>query len=214
MPRVSGAEIAEPLWAIEWSDEAGGLSAVEPAPEEIRVASPLLASYYNDEHNRRMLDHQALLSTEDVVACYADLRRAGGRPLLLHRAGTLMGDADVRRIETRAGAARKTGELAIMMGARAAQGRGLGTRYAIMLHAFAFQVLAIDRAYVSIIPGNVASRRLFDKLGYAVDDSPAARAFIDEASDVTMSVERAGFEARWRAELASLRITRRQVVPG
>jgi RimJ/RimL family protein N-acetyltransferase len=212
MPPAEGVEIAEPLWAIEWPDKAGGLSAVEPTPAEIEVAAPHLASYYNDEHNRRMLDHQALLSVEDVVGCYAELRRAGGRPLLLHRAGELMGDADVRHIEAHTGAARRTGELAIMIGARAAQGRGLGTRYAVMLHAFAFQVLALDRAYVSIIPGNVASRRLFDRLGYEVDDSPEARAYVDEASDVTMSVERAGFEARWRVEIASLRVTRRQLL--
>jgi RimJ/RimL family protein N-acetyltransferase len=100
----------------------------------------------------------------------------------------LMGDADFRNIEGR------VGEFAIMIGGRATQGRGLGTRFGLMLHVFGFAVLGLEQIYISVIPANIASRRLFEKLGYQIDDSPAAREFIDEESDLTMSLARATFE--------------------
>ena len=42
-----------------------------------------------------------------------------------------------------------------MIAARATQGRGLGARFAIMLHAFGFGPLGLDRIYVGIVPANV-----------------------------------------------------------
>jgi RimJ/RimL family protein N-acetyltransferase len=186
------------LWAVEWRRGDELLSAIEPTGEEIAGAAAVLAASYNDDHNRRMMAHEETLDAGEVVAYYGELRGEGGRPFLLQLDGALVGDADLRNIE---GA---TGEFAIMIGARAAQGRGLGTRYAIMLHAFAFAVLGLDRLYMSVIPANTASRRLFDRLGYAIDDSPEARAFADEDSDVTMSIARARFEGLWRAELGQI----------
>ena len=41
-----------------------------------------------------------------------------------------------------------------------------------MLHAFGYDVLGLERIYISVIPANAASRRLFEKLGYQRDDSP------------------------------------------
>jgi RimJ/RimL family protein N-acetyltransferase len=113
----------------------------------------------------------------------------GGRAFLLLRDGALAGDGAFRGIADHAA------EMSIMIGARDAQGRGLGTRFATMLHAFAFRVLDLHRVYVAIVPANAASRRLFEKLGYRVDDSPAARDYADEETDVTMSVDRSTFEA-------------------
>jgi RimJ/RimL family protein N-acetyltransferase len=96
-----------------------------------------------------------------------------------------------------------------MIGARAAQGRGLGTRFATMLHAFAFEVLDLARVYMSVIPANAASQRLFAKLGYQPDDSPEARAFADDETDLTMSVARRPFELLWQHELAAIRLHER-----
>jgi RimJ/RimL family protein N-acetyltransferase len=186
------------LWAVEWRRGDELLSATEPTGEELAGAAAALAAAYNDDHNRRMMAHEETLDADEVVAYYSELRGEGGRPFLLQLDGALMGDADLRNIEGGAG------EFAIMIGARAAQGRGLGTRYAIMLHAFAFSVLGLDRLYMSVIPANTASRRLFEKLGYALDDSPEARDFADEDSDVTMSIAREPFESLWRAELRQI----------
>jgi RimJ/RimL family protein N-acetyltransferase len=196
------------MWAIEWGQPAAGdlLSAVEPTAEEIARAAPELAAFYNDPHNRAMMTNQEEHTAADVAAYYADLRAEGGRPLLLRLgpAGEqLMGDADLRNIEG------PTGEIAILVGARAAQGRGLGTRYAIMAHAFAFDVLHLARVYAAIIPANAASRRVFEKLGYEIDDSPDARDFADEDSDIIMSIDRARFEGIHATALAEIRVSKR-----
>jgi RimJ/RimL family protein N-acetyltransferase len=188
------------LWAVEWKQGDETLTALEPTGEELRRAAPELAAFYNDSHNRAMMAHETEAYTAaDVIAYYETLRTEEGRPFLLFLDGVLMGDADFRNIEDRAG------EFAIMIGGRATQGRGLGTRFGLMLHAFGYDVLGLDRIYISVIPSNTASRRLFEKLGYQSDDSPEAREFIDEQSDLTMSLARSAFESARHAERAAIR---------
>src|SRR5215471_8891809 len=130
---------ARRLWAVEWRQGTELLAAIEPTDDEIAKAAPALAAFYNHEHNRRMMAHEETLDADEVVDYYHELRAEGGRPFLLQLGAgadaTLMGDADLRNIDA------PTGEFAIMIGAQAAQGRGFGTRFAVMVHAFAFQVL-------------------------------------------------------------------------
>jgi RimJ/RimL family protein N-acetyltransferase len=184
---------------IVWGD----LVAFEPTPDEVAAAAPALAAAYSDAHNAPLMGHTAPLEPADVIDHYADLADEGARAFLLHDRGVLAGDGDLRDIDD--GAA----ELAILIAARAAQGKGLGTRFAIMLHAFAFRVLGLTRVYVAIVPANAASLRLFARLGYQPDDSPAARDYADEPSDLTFSLERAAFEQRHAAELSAIEITPR-----
>jgi RimJ/RimL family protein N-acetyltransferase len=192
------------LWAVEWKQGDETLLAIEPTVAELRRAAPALAAFYNDAHNRQMMAHEeGAFTAGDVVAYYEELRVGEGRPFLLYLNGELMGDADFRNIEE------KTGEFAIMIGARVTQGRGLGTRFGRMLHAFGFGALGLDRIYISVIPANAASRRLFEKLGYELDDSPEAREFIDEASDITMSLGRAAFARARTDDQAAIRIFER-----
>jgi len=120
----------------------------------------------------------------------------------------LMGDADLRGL--RDGAA----EFAFMIAARDHQGKGLGTRFALMVHACAFSGLGLHRVYASIAPANRASRRVFEKLGYQVDVSPEARTFADEPGDVTMVIDRAAFESKHAVTLRQLRIDLIREQPG
>jgi RimJ/RimL family protein N-acetyltransferase len=191
------------LWEVRWRIDGDELRAFEPTTGEVAGAAPRLAADYNDMHNRRMMAHDDDLSAEDVASYYDELRSDGGRPFLLERGGELMGDADLRNIEG------EMGEFAILIGARETQGRGLGTRYAVMVHSFAFRVMDLARLYVSIIPENAASRRLFEKLGYRLDDSDEARELVDDDSDVTMSIERGAFEAAWSGALGEIALARR-----
>lgn len=170
-----------PRCFVEWSRPDGLWRALEPTPAELAVAAPRLAQDYNEPHNRAMMTNSGDQSPDDVVELWADMRRHGGRPFLLFLDDTLMGDADLRHI------ADGRAEFAIMVGSRAQQGRGVGTRFALMLHVLAFQSWGLERLYVSIIPANSASIRLFQKLGYQPDDSPAARCYAEEPDDVTLS---------------------------
>jgi RimJ/RimL family protein N-acetyltransferase len=187
-------------YRIEWTTELGELVACEPTEAEVAAVAPELAAAYSDPHNAALMGHVELLDADDVVDHYGDLIDEGAHAFLLHHDGALAGDADVREIDD--GAA----EFAIMVGPRAAQGRGLGTRFAVMLHAFAFRVLGLSRLYVAIVPANAASLRLFDKLGYRPDSSPAARDYADDPDDMTFSVERATFERLQALSLAQIRM--------
>lgn len=202
----------ESLWIVESGRDDELLRAMEPTSREIVAASPRLAAFYNDGHNRAMLAHAGELSPDEVIAYYDDLRADGSRPFLLWQHGVLAGDADFRNIRS------GTAEFAILIGNRGTQGRGIGTRFAAMLHVFAFRILRIARVYVSIIPRNAASRRLFEKLGYQIDDSPEARDIIDEDSDVTMSIDQDRFEAAVRDRFGptnlGIRLIERAPAPG
>jgi RimJ/RimL family protein N-acetyltransferase len=193
--------ISPPRWSVEWERPAETLRIVEPAPAEVAAVASQLADYYNDPYNRAMLAHTQQLSLADVIEHYRSLRAEHGRPLLLTIDGRLVGDADLRGI----GGGRA--ELAILIGERSLQGRGLGAAFGVMVHALSFRVLALTHTCVSILPENRASRGLFQKLGYEIDDSPEARAITDESTDITMSLPRDRFERRFAVELAALRFS-------
>ena len=178
----------EPRLVVEWQTPGDRLRAFEPTREEITRFAPLLAAFYNDAYNRSMMANTVAMTTDEVVEHYEGLRRKGGRPFLLERDGALLGDADLRHVTA------QTAEFAILIGQRLEQGRGIGTRFAILLHALGFRGLGLERTFVSIIPANLPSQRLFAKIGYTRDDSFAARAFADERTDLTLSMSRATFE--------------------
>ncbi len=192
-------------YGVQWV--SAGLMALEPSDSELAASAPELAAAYNDPHNRAMLGNATHMSAHDVVAHYQLLRAAGGRPLIFFQDVdqdelALVGDGDLRNIEkTRA-------EFALLIAQTSAHGKGLGTRFALMLHALAFapKGLDVDELFVTILPGNAASQRLFAKLGYAVDQRPAARRYIDDESDISMSVDRARFTAAHATELAEISV--------
>jgi RimJ/RimL family protein N-acetyltransferase len=189
---------AEPRWNVTWPTEAGCLRAYEPTAEEIAAAAPSLAEFYNDAYNRAMMGNSVVMAARDVVEHFASLRRAGGKPFLLAHDGVLAGDADLRHLATR------TAEFAILVGRRPEQGKGLGTRFAISLHAFAFAGLGLERLFISIVPANLPSQRLFARLGYQPDSSPAARVFADRDSDLTFSLDRETFLSAHAAVLLQI----------
>ena len=178
----------EPRLVVEWQTPEDHLRAYEPTREETVRWAPTLSAYYNDEYNGSMMANTVAMSSDDVVEHFESLRHAGTRAFLLERNDVLLGDADLRRITAR------SAEFAILIGQRPEQGKGIVTRFALMLHALAFRGLGLEQIVVSIIPANLPSRRLFAKLGYTSDDSPAARATIDHPSDLTLSIGRSDFD--------------------
>ena len=171
-------------------------------PSRVRppAAIAALAAAYNDPHNAPLLGHTEDVDEDDVIAHYADVAEAGGRNFLVLADDQLVADGDLRKV------GRGAAEFAFMVASPGAQGKGLGTRIATMIHAFGFHRLALDRIYASIIPGNAASRRVFEKLGYRIDDSPAAREYADDPGDVTMVIDRAAFERSHAQAMAEIEI--------
>ena len=198
MPTGNGMNL-EPRLVVDWQSAGERLRAFEPTREEIARFAPTLAGYYNDDYNRSMMANTVTMTVDEVVEHFEGLRHKGGRPFLLERDGALVGDADLRHITAR------TAEFAILVGQRPEQGKGIGTRFAILLHALAFRGLGLERIFVSIIPANLPSQRLFTKIGYTRDDSPAARAFADEPTDLTLSMGRATFDNAHAPALEEIR---------
>lgn len=174
---------------VQWTRSDGVYRAAEPDDVELARCARALADAYNEPHNRAMMANDALFEPQDVIALWTDMRRSGGRPFLLYRDDEWMGDADFRHV------ADGRAEFAIMIGARARQGRGVGTTFGTMLHALAFSAWQLHHVYVTIIPANIASQRLFAKLGYHPDASPHARSYADADDDVSMSCDFAQFAA-------------------
>lgn len=185
------------MFRIDW--QAEGLSAIEPTLDEVRVHAGALAVGYNEPRNAQLMGHTAALEPDEVIEHYSDMADEGAHQFLLFANGALAGDADLRGIED--GAA----EFAFMIGAPAAQGKGLGTKFATMIYAFAFEQLRLHTVYASVVPENVASKRVFEKLGCAVDDSLVAREYADEPGDLVLSVDRATFHRVNAAALAHIR---------
>lgn len=191
---------ATPGFCIEWTTDVGELVAVEARLPDVAAHAVELAAGYNEPQNAGFMGHVEPFSETEVLDHYKSMLDEGARPFLLYLEGKLVGDADLRAIGD--GAA----EFAFMIAARDKQGKGLGTKFALMVHAYAFTTLGLDRVYASIVPKNRASRRVFEKLGYTLDDSAEARAFADEADDVTMVIDRETFERAHSVALAQLRI--------
>jgi RimJ/RimL family protein N-acetyltransferase len=189
--------------AVDWNVSGLRLRAIEPTEAEVAAAAERLARAYNDPRNAELLGHTELLDADDVIDHYAELAGEGARQFLLYVDGALAGDADLRGIEG------GTAEFAFLIGDPIAQGRGLGTRFAVMIHAFGFATLDLDVIYASVVPENVASRRVFEKLGYRADDSPRARHYADAPGDVTLSIDRATFAAAHATALAAIDVAER-----
>ena len=180
------------MHVIAWD----ALSVVEPTAAEVAVAAPALAAAYNDPRNATLLGHTSELTAGDVVEHYARLAAAGAHGFLLYEHGVLAGDADLRDVED------GTAEFAFLICAPSTQGKGLGTRFATMIHAFAFTTLGLARIYASVIPQNAASLRVFEKLGY-VRDTTTDRG---DAGDIVLRADRECFVRDHAAALAAIRI--------
>jgi len=190
-------------YRIDWSSDAGQLAAFEPTLDEVATHADALARGYNEPRNAELMGHTEPIAPEDVVELFEEAAEEGVRSFLLFTAGEFAGDGDLRGIHD------GTAEFAFMIGAPAAQGKGLGTRYATMIHAFGFQELGLHHIYASIVPANVASRRVFEKMGYLPDDSSIARSYADEPGDIVMVIDRATFERFAAAALTQIHIAMR-----
>jgi ribosomal-protein-alanine N-acetyltransferase len=158
---------------IVWSE------LVALTPGDVTPYAAALAAAYNDPKNSALLGNTQAMSVADVIEHYATLPY----PFVLLADGELAGDADLR------GVAGGAAEFAFLIAAPSAQGKGLGTRFATMIHAAAFRTLGLERVYASVIPDNTASLRVFEKLGYVPDETLA----YGDPGDIVLRLDRAAF---------------------
>jgi RimJ/RimL family protein N-acetyltransferase len=189
---------------VEWVMADARLRLVEPTTEEVRAHAATLAEFYNEPVNRALLTNEHEFEPEDVVDQFREMQEDGGHAFLLFADETMMGDCDLRHIE---GA---SAELAIMVGARARQAKGFGTRFGTMLLAFGFGRLGLSRIFASVRPENAGSLRMLGKVGLVLDASPEARRFAEAEDDVCMRVEAGAFKRAHAHAMAAIRVTTRE----
>ncbi len=197
--------LPEGYWSVESLEGEARLRVYEPTPAEVQASASSLAAFYNDDHNAAMMTNTRRFAAADVVEWYARSRARGDRLFWLERDGELLGDADFRNIEG------SEAEFAILIGRRCQQNRGWGTRFAAMMHVAARRVFGFDRVYATVIPRNIASRRVLEKLGYRLDASPKARLLLEREDELAMSLDLAQFEQLHAGLLQRAVITRRGV---
>jgi RimJ/RimL family protein N-acetyltransferase len=174
---------------IDWKHpDAGALLAIEPTDAEITQHSLALSTGYNEPTNAELMGHANAISPSEVIDAYTESIAGGMRAFLLFVDGAFAGDADLRNFRG------NTAEFAFMIAAPTAQGKGLGTAFATMIHAFGFRTLDLHRIYASVVPHNTASQRVFEKLGYVVDETRAGREYAEEPGDIVLVLERAAFQ--------------------
>lgn len=181
---------------IRWNE----LRAIEPSRHDLMRYSNVLAEGYNDPVNAALMGHTSLITPREVVEMYEEAIENGMRAFLFFVGDEFAGDGDLRNPRGAPGEASAlrfardmTAEFAFMIATPAAQGKGLGTRFATMLHAFGFREIGLRKIYASVVPHNTASLRVFEKLGYLVDDSPEGREYAEEPGDITLSLGREAF---------------------
>ena len=191
----------------------GPLRAIEPSRHELMRYSEHLAAGYNDPVNAPLMGHTTVITPSEVVDMYEEAIENGMRAFLFFVGDEFAGDGDLRNPRGAPGEASAlrfskdmTAEFAFMIATPAAQGKGLGTRFALMLHAFGFGELGLRRIYASVVPQNTASLRVFEKLGYLRDESPEGREYAEEPGDITLSLGRDAFFEQHRALLEEIRI--------
>jgi len=196
-------------YEVRWND----LRAIEPTRSELMQWSIALAEGYNDPINAPLMGHTSIISPREVVESYEESIANGMRAFMFFVGDAFAGDGDLRNprgLPGESSALRMgrgmTAEFAFMIATPVAQGKGLGTRFATMLHMFGFRELGLRCIYASVVPENSGSRRVFEKLGYVVDDSPEGRAYAEEPGDITLSCECEGFLARHRSFVDEIQI--------
>jgi RimJ/RimL family protein N-acetyltransferase len=198
-----------PKAEITWAT----LRAIEPTRVELLQYSAALADGYNDPANASLMGHTSVITAREVVENYEESIANGMRAFLFFIGDAFAGDGDLRNPRGTPGESNAlrlsrgySAEFAFMIAVPSAQGQGLGTKFATMLHMFGFREICLTRIYASVVPENTASLRAFDKLGYLRDDSPEARAYAEEPGDITLCAMREPFLDKHRALYDEIRI--------
>jgi len=176
--------------ALHWVKDGMRLVAIEPDEAKIRLHAEQIAAWYNDPHNHEMMTGLARHEDFDVIEFVTDLQKAGGHYFLLFCDGQLVGDGDFRNIK------QDRAEFTLMIGGSEFKGKGLGTAFTTLLHAFAFDVLNLSAVYLTTVFQNEAALRCYAKVGYVRVDRLPEPDPDGQEDDIPMVLHRDAFRNR------------------
>ncbi len=193
LPIVRGIE-------LKWKTEVGVLRARHPTRVELAAAAPAVTDWFNappgqNAKNLGMTPNQTVEDTREYLLRKLD---AGIDRMLLYVDDKLVGymffgdwhgpgpivpttASEPETMSSWADVPPTAAEFGAMIGKPSTQGKGLGTRFAVMVHKYAVEELGLVRFVAGAYPWASGSRRLLAKLGYKrVFDAPSIQRWTDE----------------------------------
>ena len=112
-------------------------------------------------------------------------------------AGPLVGRVEYERLDPVA----RSAEVMLLIGERAAWGRGYGTDALVALLRWLFHARNLHRAGLTVLAQNARALRLYQRVGFVAEGTLRDDAYFDGAyhDQVAMGLLRPEFEARWPA---------------
>ena len=188
--------------AMEWATDSGLLRACHPTREELVAVAPAVTQWLNAPpgRNAKNLGIQPNQTVEDTKTFLLQKWHDGIDRMLLFVDGMLVGymffgdwhgpgpiallcrgQSEPQPTNDWADIPPSGAEFGALIGDPRVQGKGLGTRFAVMVHKYAIEQLGLDRFVAAAYPWATGSRRLLAKLGYErVLDAPTVHRWTDE----------------------------------
>lgn len=157
-----------------WSDDAVTLFLLTP-----ELVSDDYVGWLNDSDVKRYLESRFVLQDRASVEAFVARMLASDSDLFLGildcALGRHVGNIKLGPIDRRHG----LGEIGIMIGDRAAWGRGIGTAAIRTLETIAREALGLRKLTAGCYASNVGSSRAFEKAGFAVEGVRKAHYLLD-----------------------------------
>lgn len=157
-----------------WADDTAALFLLTPA-----AVSDAYVGWLGDPEINRFLESRFAPYSRAGVEAYVAGMLASERDLFLGindvALGRHVGNIKLGPIERAHG----LGEIGIMIGDRAAWGRGIGSAAIALVAGIARHELGLRKLSAGCYAGNVGSRRAFEKVGFAVEAVRPAHYLLD-----------------------------------
>lgn len=157
-----------------WSGDAVALFLLTP-----ELVSDAYVGWLNDPEINRFLESRFTVQDRACVEEFVASNLASESDLFLgitdRALGRHVGNIKLGPIDRRHG----LGEIGIMIGDRAAWGRGIGTAAIRQIETIARETLGLRRLTAGCYASNVGSRRAFEKAGFAVEGVRSAHYLLD-----------------------------------
>jgi RimJ/RimL family protein N-acetyltransferase len=161
-----------------WRDETVALSLLQP-----EAVSDAYIGWLNDPEINRYLESRFQPQDRASVEAFVAAMLASERDLFLaitdRALGRHVGNIKLGPIDRAHG----LGEIGIMIGDRAAWGRGIGARAINLIVGIARHELGLRRLTAGCYASNVGSRKAFEKAGFAVEAVRPAHYLLDGAPE-------------------------------
>jgi [ribosomal protein S5]-alanine N-acetyltransferase len=178
--------LAAPAFRFEWRPDVYLDLEVPPSSDQVDLflltpehVTDAYVAWLNDPSINQYLESRYAVHTVESVRVFVRSMLDSPDNLLLgihsHATGTHVGNIKLGPIDSH----HRTAEMGILVGAREAWGRGIGTSAIVLLSDLARERLLLRKVTAGCYASNVGSRRAFEKAGFLVEGIRARQVLLD-----------------------------------